>query len=88
MRAVLLRRLLALETVGQVDNIPRLVVVCRADRENDAISGIKEQHNVPGLRRLPGETLEALEARAIASIKGQGLAVVIADYADESHTAQ
>ena len=32
------------------------------------------------LRRLPGESLEDMEARAIASIKGPGLAMVLADY--------
>ncbi|MBH1978499.1 MAG: hypothetical protein I8H67_09030 [Comamonadaceae bacterium] len=80
MSAALHRRLLELETAGQADNVPRLVLVCRAGRENDAITGIKAQHNVPGLRRLPGESLEDLEARAIASIKGPGLAIVLADY--------
>lgn len=80
MSTALHRRLLALETAGQADNAPRLVLVCRAGRENDAITGIKAQHNVPGLRRLPGESLEDMEARAIASIKGPGLAMVLADY--------
>ena len=81
MSTALHRRLLALETAaGQADNAPRLVLVCRAGRENDAITGIKAQHNVPRLRRLPGESLEDMEARAIASIKGPGLAMVLADY--------
>ena len=80
MSTALHRRLLALETAGQVHNMPRLVLVCRAGRENDAITGIKAQHNVPRLRRLPGESLEDMEARAIASIKGPGLAIVLADY--------
>lgn len=37
MSTALHRRLLALETAGQADNAPRLVLVCRAGRENDGI---------------------------------------------------
>ncbi len=78
MSTALHRRLLALETAGQVHNMPRLVLVCRAGREGDTLTGI----NVPdgALHRLPGESMEALKARAIASIKGPGLAMVLADY--------
>ena len=61
------------------DRRRRSIWVGRTDT-NDAITGIKAQHNVPGLRRLPGENLEDMEARAIASIKGPGLAMVLADY--------
>ena len=80
MSAALHRRLLVLETAGQADNVPRLVLVCRAGREGDALSGL----NLPdgALRRLPGESMEALKARARASIKGPGLAVVFACYDD------
>lgn len=78
MSAALHRRLLALETAGQVDNGPRLVLVCRAGREGDPLSGL----NLPdgALHRLPGESMDALKARARASIKGPGLAVVFACY--------
>lgn len=77
--AALHRRLLVLETAGQADNGPRLVLVCRAGREGDNLTGI----NVPdgALHRLPGESMEALKARARASIKGPGgLTVVFACY--------
>lgn len=78
MSAALHRRLLALETAGDAENVPRLVLVCRAGREGDTLSGI----NVPdgALCRLPGESMEALKARARASIKGPGLAVAFACY--------
>ena len=79
MSAGLLRRVAALETAGKVDNFPRLVLVCRADREDDTLTGINH-HNGKGLRRLPGESMDALKARARASIKGPGLAIVFADY--------
>lgn len=80
MSAGLLRRLAALETAGKADNTPRLVLVCRAGREGDTLSGI----NLPdgALHRLPGESMDALKARARASIKGPGLAVVFACYDD------
>lgn len=78
MSAGLHRRLLVLETAGQADSVPRMVLVCRAGREGDALTGI----HVPAgaLHRLPGESMEALKARARASIKGPGLAVVFACY--------
>ena len=79
MSAALHRRLLVLETAGQADNVPRLVLVCRAGREGDTLSGINQPHG-PGLYRLPGESMDALKARARASIKGPGLAVVFACY--------
>ena len=80
MSAGLHRRLLVLEIAGQVDNTPRLVLVCRAGREGDTLSGI----NLPdgALYRLPGESMEALKTRARASTKGPGLAVVFACYDD------
>ena len=79
MSAALHRRLLVLETAGQVDNVPRLVLVCRAGREGDTLSGL----NLPdgALHRLPGESMDALKARARASIKKSGgLAVAFACY--------
>lgn len=75
------RRLLVLETAGQGDNIPRMVLVCRAGREGDTMSGL----NLPdgALRRLPGESMDTLKARARASIKKPGgLAVAFACYDD------
>ena len=80
MSTALHRRLLVLETAGQGENIPRMVLVCRAGREGDTINGL----NLPdgALRRLPDESMDALKARARASIKGPGLAVVFACYDD------
>ncbi len=78
MTTALHRRLLALETAGQADNAPRLVLVCRAGREDDTLTGINAPDGV--LHRLPGESMEALKTRACASIKGPGLAVVFACY--------
>ena len=81
MSAALHRRLLVLETAGQGDNVPRLVLVCRAGREGDTLSGL----NLPdgALHRLPGESMDALKARARASIKKPGgLAVAFACYDD------
>ena len=79
MSATLHRRLLVLETAGQANNTPRLVLVCRAGREGDTLSGINRPDG-PGLHRLPGESMGDLKARARASIKGPGLAVVFACY--------
>ena len=81
MSATLHRRVLLLETAGKGDNIPRLVLVCRAGREGDTLSGL----NLPdgALHRLPGESMDALKARARASIKKPGgLAVAFACYDD------
>ena len=85
MSTALRRRLLVLETGKQADNIPRLVLVlvlvCRAGREGDTLSGL----NLPdgALHRLPGESMDALKARARASIKKPGgLAVAFACYDD------
>lgn len=81
MSTALHRRLLVLETGKQADNIPRLVLVCRAGREGDTLSGL----NLPdgALRRLPGESMDDLKARARASIKKPGgLAVAFACYDD------
>ena len=77
--AALHRRLLVLETAGQANNKPRLVLVCRAGREGDTMSGINRPDG-HYLHRLPGESTDALKARARASIKGPGLAVVFACY--------
>lgn len=79
MSTALHRRLLVLEAGKQADNIPRLVLVCRAGREGDTLSGL----NLPdgALHRLPGESMDALKARARASIKKPGgLAVAFACY--------
>ena len=75
------RRLLALETAGQGNNIPSLVLVCLAGRGGDTLTGL----NLPdgALRRLPGESMDALKARARASIKKPGgLTVAFACYDD------
>lgn len=80
MTAALLRRVMMLETAGHTDTIPRLVLVCRADMGDEAITGIKAHNGEPGLRRLPGESLKDMEIRAIARNKGPGLAVVFANY--------
>ena len=79
MSGTLHRRLLVLETAGQANNTPRLVLVCRAGREGDTLSGINrpDGHH---LHRLPGESMDSLKARARASIRGPGLAVVFACY--------
>ena len=81
MSAALRRRVMVLETGKQADNIPRMVLVCRAGREGDTLSGL----NLPdgALHRLPGESMDALKARARASIKKPGgLAVAFACYDD------
>ena len=80
MSTALHRRLLVLEAGKQADNIPRLVLVCRAGREGDDLSGLNLPDGGPYLHRLPGESTDALKARARASIKGPGLAVVFACY--------
>lgn len=81
MSAALHRRLLVLETAGQADNVPRLVLVCRAGREGDTLTGITLPEGA--LCRLPGESMDALKARARASIKKPGgLAVAFACYDD------
>ena len=81
MSAALHRRLLLLETAGQVDNVPRLVLVCRAGREGDTLTGMNLPHGA--LHRLPGESMDALKARARASIKKPGgLTVAFACYDD------
>ena len=81
MSAALHRRVLGLETAGKGDSIPRLVLVCRAGREGDTLTGL----NLPdgALHRLPGESMDTLKARARASIKKPGgLAVAFACYDD------
>ncbi len=83
MSATLHRRLLVLETAGQADNTPRLVLVCRAGREGDDVSGLNLPDGGPYLHRLPGESMDTLKARARASIKKPGgLAVAFACYDD------
>ena len=47
MTAALLRRAMMLETAGQTDTIPRLVLVCRADMGDEAITGIKAHNGEP-----------------------------------------
>ena len=79
MSAALHRRLLVLETAGQANNTRRLVLVYRAGREGDTLSGIN-QPDGHHLHRLPGESMDALKARARANLKGPGLAVVFACY--------
>ena len=83
MSAALHRRVLVLETGKQADNIPRMVLVCRAGREGDALTGLNLPDGDSYLHRLPGESMDTLKARARASIKKPGgLAVAFACYDD------
>ena len=73
MSALLLRRLEALESrTGPA--APRLILLGRVGRADGEVTGIRAAGaRLPqDVHRLPGETLDGLEERALALVQGPG----------------
>lgn len=82
MTAPIRRRLDALERSDRPELQSPFIVFTRSGREP---VGIASPHPLPDVLRLPGETWDALMARAAAQFRGLGPVVVFAQYSDEGH---
>ena len=83
MSATIDRRLKALERrASSRANQPRLILVCRVDKDDGDIVGIRVgwPHVRHDVARLAGETVEALKARATTLAQGDGPLVTLALY--------
>lgn len=62
---------------------PVIILATCAGRNDEAVAGIKAAgERLPAMARLPGETVEAMKARAATMASGSGPLIAFASYSE------